>query len=154
MQVVLMQDVAGLGKKGQTKNVAEGYAKNFLFPRNLAIIVTKGSLKQIELQKQSWERREVVEREAATKLGKKIDTLTLKIAKKAGENGKLFGSVTTQELADMLSREVSLEIDKRNIMADHIKELGKHDVTVKLHHEVKATFKLIVEPEAEAAAAN
>lgn len=149
MQVVLMQDVAGLGHKGQVKKVAEGYAKNFLIPRNLVAPVTKGTLRDLELRKAGWARREENVRSAAQKLGKRIDTLTLRVARKAGETGKLFGSVTTQELAELLTKELGTEIDKKQLTAEHIKEIGKHEVTVKLHTDVKATFKLIVDAEEE-----
>ncbi|RCK79349.1 MAG: LSU ribosomal protein L9p [Candidatus Ozemobacter sibiricus] len=152
MQVLLIKDIDRVGKKGETKRVTEGYARNFLFPRHLAVPLTEGSKKNLKLVEVSWKRQEEKEREAFQAMAKKIDGLALRITKKAGEKGRLFGSVTNAEIAEAIAAETKVEVDKKNILADHIKELGQHEVTVRFSGEVKATVKVIVLPEEESAA--
>jgi len=147
MQVLLIQNVGSVGKRGETKRVAEGYARNFLFPRNLALPITPGTMKNLEMLKRSWTRQEVKEKEEAQALAKKIDGLTIKINRKSGEKGRLFGSVTNTEIAELISKKIDLQLDKRSVVVEHIKELGEHEVTVKLFADVKATVKLVVLPE-------
>ncbi|HEY9071824.1 MAG TPA: 50S ribosomal protein L9 [Candidatus Ozemobacteraceae bacterium] len=147
MQVLLIQNVGSVGKRGETKRVAEGYARNFLFPRNLAVPVTPGTMKNLNLLKQSWKRQEVKEQEEARALAAKIDGLTLKITRKSGEKGRLFGSVTNTEIAELIAKKADIQLDKRSVVVEHIKELGEHEVTVKLFTDVKATVKLVVLPE-------
>lgn len=147
MQVLLIQNVGSVGKRGETKRVAEGYARNFLFPRNLAVPITPGTMKNLEMLKHSWKRQEVKEKEEAQALAKKIDGLTIKIIRKSGEKGRLFGSVTNTEIAELIGKKIDMQLDKRTVVVDHIKELGEHEVTVKLFADVKATVKLAVLPE-------
>ncbi|HOT27452.1 MAG TPA: 50S ribosomal protein L9 [Candidatus Ozemobacteraceae bacterium] len=147
MQVLLIQNVGSVGKRGETKRVAEGYARNFLFPRNLAVPVTPGTMKNLEMLKHSWKRQEVKEKEEAQAVAKKIDGLTIKITRKSGEKGRLFGSVTNTEIAELIGKKIDMQLDKRSVVVEHIKELGEHEVTVKLFTDVKATVKLVVLPE-------
>lgn len=149
MQVLLIKDIDRVGKKGDTKRVTEGYARNFLFPRNLAVPLTEGSKKNVKLLEASWKRQEAKERDAAQALAQKIEGLTLRITKKSGEKGRLFGSVTSAEIAEAIHAESKVEIDKKTIVTDHIKELGQHDVTVRFSGEIKATVKVVVLPEEE-----
>jgi large subunit ribosomal protein L9 len=153
MQVLLINNVERVGLKGQTIKVAEGYARNFLFPRNLAVPLTEGTQKHLQLVKQSWERQEVKEREAAHTLAKQIEGLTIKITKKAGDKGRLFGSVTNSDIAELLHKEAKVTIDKKLIVTDHLKEIGEHDVVVKIIGDVKATLKVVILPEEAAAQA-
>ncbi|HNW36660.1 MAG TPA: 50S ribosomal protein L9 [Candidatus Ozemobacteraceae bacterium] len=150
MQVLLIQNVGNVGKRGETKRVAEGYARNFLFPRNMAVPVTPGTLKNLEMLKKSWTRQEVKEKEEAKALASKIDGLTIKIIRKSGDKGRLFGSVTNTEIAELICKKTDIQIDKRSVVVEHIKELGEHEVTVKLFTDVKATVKVIVLPEESA----
>lgn len=147
MQVLLIQNVGNIGKRGETKRVAEGYARNFLFPRNLAVPVTPGALKNIEMLKHSWKRQEVKEQEEAKAIAAKIDGLTIKIIRKSGDKGRLFGSVTNTEIAELISKKTDIQIDKRSVVLEHIKDLGEHEVTVKLFGDVRATVKVVVLPE-------
>ncbi|OQA08181.1 MAG: 50S ribosomal protein L9 [bacterium ADurb.Bin374] len=147
MQVLLIQNVGSVGKRGETKRVAEGYARNFLFPRNLAVPVTPGTMKNLEMLKHSWKRQEVKEKEEAQAVAKKIDGLTIKITRKSGEKGRLFGSVTNTEIAELIGKKIDMQLDKRSVVVDHIKELGEHEVSVKLYTDVKAVVKLVVLPE-------
>lgn len=147
MQVLLINDVDRVGKKGETKKVTEGYARNFLFPRKLAMPVTAGTMNNLKLLQASWKRQEHQEKEAFQKMAQQLESATYRITRKAGEKGRLFGSVTSTELAELFHRESKVEVDKRNIQADHIKELGQHEVTIRFSGEVKATVKVVVLPE-------
>ena len=152
MQVLLIRDVDNLGKRGDTKNVAEGYARNFLLPRNLAVFATEGSARNAKLLSVSWARKSTQEKERAQEIAKRIESVTLKITRRAGEKGRLFGSVTSADIAELLNHEAKTEIDKKAILTDHIKELGEHTVTLRLAPEVKATLKVVILPEEVAAA--
>lgn len=149
MQVLLIKDIDRVGKKGDTKRVTEGYARNFLFPRSLAVPLTEGSQKNVKLLEASWKRQEAKERDAAQALAQKIEGLNLRITKKSGEKGRLFGSVTSAEIAEAINVAAKVEIDKKSIVTDHIKELGQHDVVIRFSGEVKATVKVVVLPEEE-----
>lgn len=151
MQVLLIQDVDTLGKRGETKNVTEGYARNFLLPRSMAVFATDGALRNAKLLSVSWTRKSTQEKERAQELAKRIEGVTLKITKRAGDKGRLFGSVTSADIVDLLNKEAKTEIDKKAILTDHIKELGEHLVSLRLAPEVKTTFKVIILPEEAAA---
>ena len=147
MQVILTENVDKVGKKGQSLKVADGYARNFLFPKSLAIPFKPGNAKHIELMKNSWSRKEKKEAEQLRATAKKLDALSIRITKKAGDKGRLFGSVTTSELAELIGKESGVHIDKKSIVSDHLKELGQHEVVIKFSGEVKSTVKVLVLPE-------
>lgn len=151
MQVLLIKDVEKIGKRGDSKRVTEGFARNFLFPRNLAVPATPGSMKNLKLIEVSWKRKELKEQEAVKLMAAKIDGISVRITKKAGEKGRLFGSVTSSEIAEAIQAESKITVDKKDIVVDHIKELGQHDVVVRFSGEVKATVKVVVLPDAESA---
>jgi len=148
VQVILKQDVSKLGTAGEVVRVRPGYARNYLLPRKLAVVATGGNMKQIE-----HERR--IAMAAADKLRKlaegaaaQIEGLTLEIVMKAGEGDKLYGSVTSRDVADALSAR-GIEVDRKKLELDeHIKTLGEHQVTLKLGHEVTARFTVSVVPAA------
>ena len=144
MQVLLVKNIDRVGRKGQVIKVTEGYARNFLFRGKLAIPFTEGTKRHMDLMKKSWDLQEHKEKEAAAVLAEKIRGITLKITKKAGDKGRLFGSVTTAELAELLNKEGGFEIDKKHILGDHLKEVGKHEVTVRISGEVKSTFQVLI----------
>lgn len=147
MKIVLRQDVDNLGDRGQVVNVAPGYARNFLFPKGLALSATSGNMRQIELQKKVWAVREEHEADDARKLAAHIAGLTLTVAKKVGENGALYGSVTSQEIADLLVAQ-GVKIDRRKIQQhEPIKSLGSHSVAIKIHRQVAAQVTVQVVPE-------
>lgn len=147
MKVILLQDVKGQGKKGQIKEVSEGYAANFLFPRGLARMATEGNVKTLENQNAAELKRKEKEKEDAIELGKKLEELMVEIKAKAGEGGRLFGAITSKQIAEALSK-MSIKIDKRKIeLEDPIRSLGVTQVPVKLHSEVKATLKVQVTEE-------
>jgi len=144
MKVIFLQDVKGQGKKGEVKEVSEGYARNYLFPRGLATEATKGNLKTLEVRKQSEERRKQQEKEEAEQLGKRLEQMTVVIRAKAGEGGRLFGAITSKQVAEALAKE-GIEIDKRKIeLEEPIRALGVTKVPVRLHPQVRATISVQV----------
>jgi len=144
MQLILQEDVEKLGHRGQVVEVAEGYARNYLLPRKLALPVSPGNLKQLEQIKRSLAKREATEREGAQKQAELLGTLVIEFARKAGENDQMFGSVTAADIAESLVAK-GYSVDKRKIQLDQpIKTLGEYDVPAKLHREVTASLKVVV----------
>ncbi|MCG7408365.1 50S ribosomal protein L9 [Paenibacillus sp. ACRRX] len=147
MKVILLQDVKGQGKKGQIKEVSEGYASNFLFPRNLARPATDGNLKTLEQQDKAELKRKEQEKADAEALAATLGETTIEVKTKAGEGGRLFGAVTTKQIAEALAK-VNLKLDKRKIeLQEPIRSLGYTNVSIKLHPEVRATVKVHVTEE-------
>ena len=145
MKVILQADVKGTGKKGQVYDVADGYARNFLFPKKLAIEATEGNIQDISHKKAVEERRKLKEKEEAIALGNKISALQVEVKTKTGEGGRLFGSVTSKEIAEVLKKQHSLEVDKRKLeLKEPIKALGSYEVSVKIHPEVTAKLQVHV----------
>ena len=149
MKVVLRQDVDNLGDRGQIVNVAPGFARNFLFPKRLALEATPGNLRSVELQKKVWAVREKREAEDARAVAAHMAGIKVVISKKAGEHDTLYGSVTTQEIADLLKAQ-GVTVDRRKIqLAVPIKTLGTFEVPVKIHRQVVAP--IVVQVVAETA---
>ncbi|MGM0600338.1 MAG: 50S ribosomal protein L9 [Candidatus Rifleibacteriota bacterium] len=147
MEVLMINNVPRVGRKGEIIKVAEGYARNFLFPRNFAIPATSGAKKHLELMKTSWENQALREKNAFQEMADKLEGLVLKVTKKSGDKGRLFGSVTSQELANEIKNQAGLDIDKKLVVADHIKEVGEHPITIRFTGEVNAQLKVVVIPE-------
>jgi len=144
MKVIFLQDVKTQGKKGEIKEVSEGYALNFLIPRGLAKPASQGNVKTLENQKQAELRRKEQEKIEAQQLGKTLEQLTVVLKSKAGEGGRLFGSITNKQIAEELEK-MKIKIDKRKIALDEpIRTLGTTQVPVKLHPDVTATLKVQV----------
>ena len=145
MKVILCEDVINLGAMGETVKVADGYARNFLLPRNLAVSADSASAKEIDHQLRIIKKREAERREQLKDVAQKIAELSVTITMKAGEGGKLYGSVTNTMIAEQL-KEAGHLIDRRNIKIDEpIKGLGDHEVTLKLGSGVEAALKVVVE---------
>ncbi len=145
MQVILLMDDKSMGKKGDIINAKDGYARNFLIPKGIAIEATKENLKHLEREKQKMLHYEEKLLEESKLLAEQIESKSIEIKIKAGENGKLFGSVTTKEIAQEFKRQHNIEIDKKKIeLKDPIKTVGTHEVLVRLHTEVTAKSKVIV----------
>ena len=144
MKVLLKSDVPKIGKKGELLDVKEGYARNFLIPNGLAIEATGGTMKQYEEEKKAGDRRKAKEKEDAQALAAKFKGTTITLRHKAGEEGRLFGSITSAEVAEALKQK-GFEIDKKQVHLDEpIRLLGKHEAKVKLHSEVTATLNVEV----------
>jgi large subunit ribosomal protein L9 len=142
MKVIFLQDVKGQGKKGQIKELSEGYVRNFLLPKGLAKLASEGNLKTLEVQNASEEKRKQKEKEDAQALAKRLEELTVVVKARSGEGGRLFGAVTTKQIADALAAQ-GIKIDKRKIeLDDPIRTLGVTQVQVKLHPEVKAKMNV------------
>ncbi|KPH72113.1 50S ribosomal protein L9 [Oceanobacillus caeni] len=145
MRVIFLKDVKGKGKKGDVKNVSDGYARNFLLKNNLAEEATPGNLKALEAKKKKDAAIEQKEKDDAVKLKEEIENLTVEIKAKSGDSGRLFGSITSKQIADVLNKNYGYKIDKRKIELDQpIRSLGYTNVPVKLHHEVSGTIKVHV----------
>ncbi|MFZ3172569.1 MAG: 50S ribosomal protein L9 [Carboxydocellales bacterium] len=148
MKVILQQEVKNQGKKGSVVEVAEGYARNYLFPRKLAVEATQSQMKELDFKKAA-ETRKLQQIEAeARELAGKLDEITVKISTKAGEAGRLFGSITNKDITDNLAKQHKITLDKKKIeLKEHIKALGVYPVNVKLHPNVQTTFKVQVTEE-------
>lgn len=145
MKVLLKSDVPKIGKKGELLDVKEGYARNFLIPNGLAIEASGGALKQVQEEKNAIDRKKAKEKEEAEVLAAKLKGITITLRHKAGDEGRLFGSITSAEVAEALKSK-GFDIDKKKIvMDDHIRLVGEHSVKIKLHHEVTASLRVIVE---------
>ncbi|TQR20037.1 50S ribosomal protein L9 [Psychrobacillus vulpis] len=149
MKVVFLKDVKGKGKKGEIKNVADGYAHNFLLKNNLAVEANAAAISALEGQKKKSEKEAAEELAEAKKLKEVLEQLTVELKAKSGSDGRLFGSVTTKQIAAQLEKSHGIKLDKRKMeLNDAIRALGFTNVPVKLHHEVVATLKVHVAEEA------
>ncbi|NEU61119.1 50S ribosomal protein L9 [Paenibacillus sp. ALJ109b] len=147
MKVIFIKDMKGQGKKGQVKEVSEGYAQNFLLPRGIARPATDGNMKTLDNQKAAEDRRKQEEKAEAETLAKKLEAEVTELKAKSGEGGRLFGAITSKQIAEALAAK-GLKVDKRKIELDEpIRTLGVTQVTVKVHPEVKATLKVQVTEE-------
>lgn len=137
MKLILLEDVKGVGKKGDVVNKNDGYALNFLIPKKLAVEATKSNINDLELKKKAEDKRKKEELEAAQQLAEQLKDKVVKVSVKAGENGKVFGSVTNKEIAAALLQQTGIEIDKKKITFDDpIKMVGRRLVKIKLHPKV------------------
>ena len=142
MKVVLKQDVKGLGKKGELVNASDGYARNFLFPKNLAVEANAQNMTELKNREQAAKYKIDTETAEAKKNAERISGKTITITAKAGANGKLFGSVTAKEIAEKIEKEFGIKTDKRKISVDDIKQFGTYEFEIKLYTGV--TAKLFV----------
>jgi large subunit ribosomal protein L9 len=152
-EVILTHNIVGLGGESDQVKVAAGYARNYLFPQGLAIPVSAGNKRRLEVLRQRRAEREAHEFNTMSELAKGITKLTCLVKVKAGDDGKVFGSVTSGQIADELKHQFDITLDKKKIHLDHpIRTLGEHEIELRLHPEVKATLKVKVESTTPAAA--
>ena len=145
MKVILLEDVKGSGKKGDVINVSDGYARNFLFPKKLAKQATSSAVHEIEVKKESKRLKEQEQRDRAEKLASGIEEMSVTIYAKTGESDRLFGSISTADIAKALKKEYDIDVDKKKIsLNDHIKVLGEYQAKVKLYAGVSANLKVII----------
>lgn len=148
MKVILKQDVKNLGKTGDIKEVSDGYARNFLIPKGLADEATINKLKETQEKNTREAKRKDKEKADAEEIKKRLDGQTVKIKAKAGTGDKLFGAVTSREIAEILQKEFSLSLDKKKIeMGEAIKHLGQYKIKIKIYPSIQAEVKVIVEAE-------
>ena len=146
MKVILLQDVKGKGKKGQMLEVSDGYARNFMLPRKLAVEATPDAINTMKMNDKATAERIAREKAEALEISKKLRAMTLVVKAKGGGAGRLFGSVTNQEIADALEKNGGIKLDKRKIViADPIKSVGTYTVTCKLGYEINAPLTVKIE---------
>lgn len=149
MKVIFLKDVKGQGKKGDIKDVSEGYARNFLLPRGLANPASEGNVKQLKQQKKAESNRKDQERENAKQKAADLEEITVAIRAKSGSGGRLFGSITSKQVADELKKQHKIVVDKRKMeLNDPIRTLGVTEIPIKLHPEVSAKIRVQVSEEA------
>ena len=145
MKVILLNDIKGVGKKDQIINASDGYARNFLFPKKLAVEANAENMAKLKAKEDSNQYKKSMEKEEATKLAEKLKGILLKISIKAGENGRIFGSITSKEIADNLKVQYKIDIDKKKIdLKEPIKTLGSFSVSIKLYEGVIGKLKVQV----------
>ncbi len=145
MKVILLKDIKGTGKKGEIINASDGHARNYLIPRGLAKEATDGSVKELEHQNAAKVKKEEQALAEAKALAAKIDTLEVTVKTKAGEGGRLFGSITNKDIADLIKKVHNLDIDKKKIVMEHpIRNLGTSQITIKVYPKVSAQIKVHV----------
>lgn len=145
MKVILKADIKGVGKKDEIINASDGYARNFLFPKNLAVPADKGNMGKLQMKKDSENHKRELELEQAKKTAKQIEEITLKMVAKVGDNGKIFGSITSKEIAENLEKQYKIKVDKKKInLNETIKSLGTVSVEIKLYEGVSAKLKVMV----------
>lgn len=149
MEVVLLKDVENLGLEGEIKKVKKGYARNFLFPRKLAVEATESTMKNLALRLKSLEESRKRKIATASEKKKLLESLILEITAKAGEKGKLFGSITTSQVAEKLAEAGFNEFDKKHIRIPHIKEVGTYTASVKVIESIYANVKINIIAEKE-----
>jgi large subunit ribosomal protein L9 len=144
MEIILRERVEKLGTKGDVVNVSDGYARNFLLPKKLAVLATPANMKQIEQEKAAAVRREAKEKQEVEALARQLSQVSIQVSRKVGENEVLYGSVTSMDIAELLEAK-GFTVDRRKIdLQEALKSLGQHDVPIKLHREVTAFIKVEV----------
>ena len=145
MRVILLKNIKGTGKQGEVINVSDGYARNFLFPRKLAKEASDGSLKDLKVHKDNEEKKKSRELDDAKKLAEDMSKIVLKIKSKAGDGGRLFGSITTKDIAHELEKSEKIKVDKRKIILKNpIKAVGTTEVEIKIYPKVSTKIKVEV----------
>lgn len=143
MKVILLDNIKGVGKKDEIINASDGYARNFLFPKKLAVEANNENLSKLKSKKQSEQYKKDVDKANAEKIAKQLNDITLSIKVKAGENGKIFGGVTSKEISEELNKQYKLEIDKKKIVLnENIKNIGSFDISIKLYEGVTGKLKV------------
>ena len=143
MKVILLENIKGVGKKDDIVNANDGYARNFLFPKNKAVEATNANLAKLEARKNSEKHKKAVEKDEAEQLKSKLEKISLRIEVKAGENGKIFGGVTAKEISEELKKQKNIDIDKKKILLkETIKTVGIFNIDVKLYEGVIGKIKV------------
>ncbi len=145
MKVVLLKDIKKLGKTGEIKEVSDGYARNYLIPKGLAEIATTGKLKEINNLKKAEQRKKEQQLAKLKEIVNQLNEQSFTVKVKAGDSGKLFGSLTSEKIATVIKDKAGITIDKRKILTKPIKELGRYDITIAFKEDLKATIHLFVE---------
>lgn len=144
MNVILRQDIAGVGRRGDIVTVADGHARNYLLPRGMAFLATDGAVAQANAMRRRRDLREAADRESARNVAEALTAKTFTIKAKAGNEGRLFGSVTTSDIAGALAAQAGVTLDRKKVVAQPIRTIGIHTALVRLHADVECTIKINV----------
>ncbi|MEW8955341.1 50S ribosomal protein L9 [Clostridium sp.] len=144
MKVILLGDIKSVGKKGEVVNVSDGYARNFLFPRKLAQEANDGNLHILNTKKENDRRKKLAEVEEAQALADKLKGKEINIKAKAGENGRLFGAITSKDVAELIKKQYSVSVDKKKVVMDTIKQPGVFEIEVKVYPEISTKMKVVI----------
>ena len=144
MKVILKDNIKGVGKKNEVINASDGYARNFLFPKKLAEEANNNNMYELNQKKEAERRKKLQEIEEAQKIAVALKGKEVKLTVKSGENGKLFGSITSKDVADALNLQYKLSIDKKKVVVDTIRQVGSYDAEIKIYPEISAKVKVIV----------
>jgi large subunit ribosomal protein L9 len=144
MNVILREDIAGVGRRGDIVTVADGHARNYLLPRGLAFVATDGAVAQANAMRRRRDLRESADRESARTVAEALTAKTFTIKAKAGNEGRLFGSVTTSDIAGALAAQAGVTLDRKKVVAQPIRTTGNHTAVVRLHADVECTIKINV----------
>lgn len=144
MRVILLKDIKGTGKKGDVVNASDGHARNYLLPRGLAKEATDGSVKEVQHQKESADKRKAAEVAEAKALAEKIGTLSIEFKSKVGEGGKLFGAITSKDVSELLEKTHGIKVDKKKIEIGNIKAIGTFTAELKVYQGVTAKLTVVV----------
>ena len=145
MKVILLKDVKGTGKKGEVKEVSDGYARNFLLPKKMAVVADNTAVKELNEKNKAAENKAQKEYEAAVELGKKMEEMNIVIYSKAGDGGRLFGSITSKDIAEQLKKQHDIVVDKRKVLLNEpIRVLGSTNVEIKIHQKVVTKIRVDV----------
>ncbi|WP_055669956.1 50S ribosomal protein L9 [Desnuesiella massiliensis] len=147
MKVILLADIKSVGKKGDVINTSDGYARNYLFPRKLAQEATEENLHIINAKKENERRKKVAEMEEAQALAEQLKGKELKLVVKTGESGRLFGAITSKDIAELIKKQFNVNIDKKKIVMDTLKQTGTYDIELKIYPEVSSKIKVVIVPE-------
>ena len=144
MKVILLGDIKSVGKKGDIVNVSDGYARNFLFPRKLAQEANDGNVHILNVKKENDRRKKLAEIEEAQALADKLKGKEINIKAKAGENGRLFGAITSKDVAELIKKQYSVSVDKKKVVMDTIKQPGIFEIEVKVYPEIYTKMKVVI----------
>jgi large subunit ribosomal protein L9 len=145
MKIILLKDIKDVGKKDEVINTSDGYARNYLFPRKLAEEATDNNIHRINLKNESERKKKLEETEKAQSQAKELKNSVVTIKTKSGEGGRLFGSITSKDIAEEIKNQLNLEVDKKKLVIDTIKQLGEYSAELKLYPGISTTIKIIVE---------
>lgn len=144
MKVILLKDIKGVGKKGEVINASDGYARNFLFPKKFAEEANTSNLHILNKKNEAARRKKIEETEKAQELADKLKGKEVKIIAKAGENGRLFGAITSKDIAHEIKKQFSVDIDKKKVITESIRQLGGYEIELKIYPEVSTKISVIV----------
>lgn len=144
MKVILLKDIKGTGKKGDVIEASDGFARNFLLPKNLAEEANASNVHTLNLKKEAERRKKIEETENAQKLADELKGKVIKMSAKAGNNGRLFGAITSKDIAAQIKNQLKIDVDKKKVVTDTIRQLGEYEIELKLYPEISTKIKVLI----------